>query len=240
MNHLLIGQGRKGTAIALLVIYFVLFLLMSSAYLRVVWVVSVSPGFIAKQSTDSEDEKFPGSVESRSDAEIGLGGVQAEGLRKEEETIQPPEPMTIAGSPPENVTESLPNPPLQPGSAKGAPRPVLSPETTAQPTNGSSALSFPASSNPPLQLPAGQGVFPENALGSRPYNTYGPPRPQTSAGYRNLDEWFQRDAFVCENDGLPRWCVHCQLWKPDRSHHCSELQRCVWRMDHFCPWLVTP
>ncbi|PWW78939.1 hypothetical protein C7212DRAFT_275251 [Tuber magnatum] len=220
VNHLLIRQERKGTAITLLVIYFLLFLLVSSAYLRVVWAVSISPGFVTKQSTDSENEKFLGSVESCSDAEIGLGGVQAEGWRRGEEAVHPPEPMTIAGNPPENVAESLPDAP-QSGSAKGAPRPTLS----------------PAHPNPSLQSSAGHGPSPENALGSRPYSTYGPPRPQTSAGYQNLDEWFQRDAFVCENDGLPRWCVHCQLWKPDRSHHCSELQRCLWRMDHFCPWV---
>ncbi|KAG0136634.1 DHHC palmitoyltransferase-domain-containing protein [Tuber indicum] len=236
VNHLLIGEGRKGTAVALLVVYFVLFLLMSSAYLRVLWVVSVSPGFVTKQSTDSENEKFLGSVESRSDAEIGLGGVQAEGWRREEERIQPPKPMAIAGGPRANETESLPDA-LQSRSTKGAPRPTFSPETIVQPTDGPSTSSLPASSDPSLQSPAARTVFSENALGSRPYCTYGPPRPETGAGYQNLDEWFKRDAFVCENDGLPRWCVHCQLWKPDRSHHCSELQRCVWRMDHFCPWV---
>ncbi|RPB05041.1 zf-DHHC-domain-containing protein [Choiromyces venosus 120613-1] len=236
VNHLLIGQGRKGTAIALLVVYFILFSLMSSAYLRVVWVVNFSPGFVTKQSTDLENEKFMGSVESQSDPEIGLGGVQAEGWRREEETIQPPEPVTIAGRAPENETESLSDA-LQSGPTKGTPRPGLSPEAIAQSTNDPSAFSPPASSNPLLRSQAGHGVFPENALGSRPYGTYGPPRPETSAGFQNLDEWFKREAFVCENDGLPRWCDRCQLWKPDRSHHCSELQRCVWRMDHFCPWV---
>ncbi|CUS14744.1 unnamed protein product [Tuber aestivum] len=236
VNHLLIGQGRKGTAIALLVVYLVLLLLMSSTYLRLLWVVSADPGFVTNQSTDSENEKFMGSVESRSDAEIGLGGVQAEGWRSEEETIRSPEPMPVAESPPEDGAESLPDA-LQSGSAKGTPRPALSPGAMVQPTNGPSTMPFPASPYPSHQPLAGHGAFPGNPLGSRPYCAYGPPRPNTSAGYQNLDEWFQRDAFVCENDGLPRWCVHCQLWKPDRSHHCSELQRCVWRMDHFCPWV---
>jgi len=35
----------------------------------------------------------------------------------------------------------------------------------------------------------------------------------------------------------PRWCIHCQLWKPPRSSHCKELGGCVLRMDHFCPWV---
>ena len=36
----------------------------------------------------------------------------------------------------------------------------------------------------------------------------------------------------------PRYCKHCQAWKPERSHHCSVLGRCILRMDHYCIWLV--
>lgn len=34
-----------------------------------------------------------------------------------------------------------------------------------------------------------------------------------------------------------RWCRKCELYKPDRAHHCSQAGRCVLRMDHFCPWV---
>lgn len=34
-----------------------------------------------------------------------------------------------------------------------------------------------------------------------------------------------------------RYCRHCHQHKPDRAHHCRQLQRCVLRMDHFCPWV---
>ncbi|PHH52007.1 Palmitoyltransferase PFA5 [Ceratocystis fimbriata CBS 114723] len=51
-------------------------------------------------------------------------------------------------------------------------------------------------------------------------------------------EWFYtKSVFVCESDGLPRWCSECRQRKPDRAHHSSDLGRCVYKMDHFCPWV---
>ncbi|KAF2846123.1 palmitoyltransferase PFA5 [Plenodomus tracheiphilus IPT5] len=43
-------------------------------------------------------------------------------------------------------------------------------------------------------------------------------------------------AFICDYQGDPLWCDKCSNWKPDRTHHCKELGRCVRRMDHYCPW----
>ncbi|KAG1352451.1 hypothetical protein G6F62_002673 [Rhizopus arrhizus] len=37
--------------------------------------------------------------------------------------------------------------------------------------------------------------------------------------------------------GDPVWCENCQLWKPDRAHHCRVCDACVLRMDHHCPWM---
>ncbi|KAK9239976.1 DHHC palmitoyltransferase-domain-containing protein [Lipomyces kononenkoae] len=45
------------------------------------------------------------------------------------------------------------------------------------------------------------------------------------------------EAFICESDGYPLWCSRCQSVKPDRAHHSSELDRCVIKMDHYCPWV---
>lgn len=36
--------------------------------------------------------------------------------------------------------------------------------------------------------------------------------------------------------GQPRWCRHCEKYKPPRTHHCKTCKRCVLRMDHHCPW----
>lgn len=34
-----------------------------------------------------------------------------------------------------------------------------------------------------------------------------------------------------------RYCVICNIFKPDRTHHCSTCNVCVLNMDHHCPWL---
>lgn len=48
-----------------------------------------------------------------------------------------------------------------------------------------------------------------------------------------------KDMYICALGGnlQPRFCTFCQNLKPDRTHHCSEINRCVRRMDHFCPWV---
>jgi len=37
-------------------------------------------------------------------------------------------------------------------------------------------------------------------------------------------------------EGKLRFCTHCNLFKPDRAHHCRKCNRCFLRMDHHCPW----
>lgn len=51
-----------------------------------------------------------------------------------------------------------------------------------------------------------------------------------------LESFYTKDVFVCQDDGRPRYCSTCCQFKTDRSHHCRELDRCVRKMDHFCPW----
>lgn len=51
-----------------------------------------------------------------------------------------------------------------------------------------------------------------------------------------LEQFYTKEAFACDPSGLPRWCGICCNWKPDRSHHCTDVGRCVRKLDHFCPW----
>ncbi|KAF3760122.1 putative Pfa3, Palmitoyltransferase [Cryphonectria parasitica EP155] len=51
-----------------------------------------------------------------------------------------------------------------------------------------------------------------------------------------LKHFFTRNVFTCRSDGMPLWCHDCQNWKPERAHHSREIQRCVRKMDHYCPW----
>jgi palmitoyltransferase len=62
-------------------------------------------------------------------------------------------------------------------------------------------------------------------------------RPDDNPDSPGLEEFYSKDVFVCETDGRPRWCSTCCNWKVDRAHHCRELERCVKKMDHYCPWV---
>jgi palmitoyltransferase len=36
----------------------------------------------------------------------------------------------------------------------------------------------------------------------------------------------------------PKLCKLCgDRWKPPRAHHCKTCHRCIFRMDHHCPWI---
>ena len=66
------------------------------------------------------------------------------------------------------------------------------------------------------------------------YDAYWPDPNPDSPG---LERFYSKQIFVCQTDGRPRWCSTCSNWKQDRVSHCSELNRCVKKMDHYCPWV---
>ena len=53
----------------------------------------------------------------------------------------------------------------------------------------------------------------------------------------HVEDFWRKDVFICNFDGRPSYCSTCLNFKPDRAHHCSEVDRCVRKMDHFCPWV---
>ncbi|KJR89545.1 uncharacterized protein SPSK_06176 [Sporothrix schenckii 1099-18] len=61
--------------------------------------------------------------------------------------------------------------------------------------------------------------------------------PRLDPDSPGLETFYTKDMFECTADGRPIWCSPCGTWKPDRAHHCSEIGRCVLKMDHFCPWV---
>ena len=56
-------------------------------------------------------------------------------------------------------------------------------------------------------------------------------------GSTNISKFMDKEIYTCEGDGKPVWCSTCLNYKPDRAHHCREVGRCVYKMDHFCPWV---
>lgn len=52
-------------------------------------------------------------------------------------------------------------------------------------------------------------------------------------------EFLISNSVQVKGNGNFRSCNKCHVWKPDRSHHCSNCDRCQLRMDHHCPWFAT-
>ncbi|KAJ9645781.1 Palmitoyltransferase pfa5 [Coniosporium tulheliwenetii] len=157
---------RRGTAIAIIVVYCILLALMTLPYLRTFQVIQTNPGYIRRGPHAQRD--------------------------------QPP-----AAQAPKSRPSSAPVP--RPPSKNALPNPTPAAAAAA---------------------------------------TAPPPRPRPQSHLRRhrrpapgLERFYAKDAFVCDMSGLPIFCPKCDNWKRDRTHHCSEVGRCVRRMDHFCPWI---
>lgn len=53
------------------------------------------------------------------------------------------------------------------------------------------------------------------------------------------ESFWTKDIFICQDDGRPAYCSKCCQFKTDRSHHNQDVDRCVRKLDHFCPWYLS-
>ncbi|EED17522.1 DHHC zinc finger membrane protein [Talaromyces stipitatus ATCC 10500] len=51
------------------------------------------------------------------------------------------------------------------------------------------------------------------------------------------EKFWMKDIYVCQDDGRPAYCSKCCQFKTDRAHHNRDADRCVRKLDHFCPWV---
>lgn len=176
------GTRNRGAGIAFLVVYFVLLALMAGTYARLVWAVTVDPGYVPRG---------PGAGE------------------------------TVGGDEGEKRTGVL-------GSEL---RGMVGPNGDAS-EGGNTSLDRGSD-----ETRVGTGTVP----GSGQYASTDMSKEAPISGRdaeQGLEEFWKRDVFVCLADGRPNWCSECLNWKDDRTHHCSDVGRCVKKMDHFCPWYV--
>lgn len=202
---------RTKTAVALITVYCVLYILLVSSYIRIVATLNTNPGYVPKgpPTEDSpQTEKVKQLDGASSDDDEHDTGPAHYG-----NTVQVP----IPGQDEHQLDRIASAASLSDVLRNGPPE---------QPVPQTSASNAPL--NPPNFQPA-----PGN---TRP-SMWVPQRPPSNSLPTNLGAFLEKDIYVCENDGLPRYCRYCNCWKPDRSHHCSEVGRCVMRMDHFCPWV---
>lgn len=190
---------RTGSAIAILVIYFILLLSTAVSYFRVGSIVLTDPGYLPKgtpcPAATKRFVKDPPPVDVfKSCTCTTVGDKQA--TRSYDEARASSEDSTKSGRPGDS------------GGGKEKQRHGKTHVKEKKPL-GQTLTS--------LEIEA---IFRGDL----------PPPP-------GLEQYYSKEMFVCDPNGLPLWCGSCNNWKPDRSHHCSDVGRCCLKLDHFCPWV---
>ncbi|KAI5812266.1 DHHC palmitoyltransferase-domain-containing protein [Pyronema omphalodes] len=255
VRYLIQTHSRHKTATGLIIVYSILLLLLLLSYLRIVTTLTFNPGYVKrgpaagkkkrrnrknKRTLEKAQVDGPGSLSGGEATEDeGNDSDDAEDVIRDQDDMNLDTEGGFGFIPPgtgESTASALPNagPPFPAPASKSA--------TPAPPTFTQSLAGFlsPNTARAAKDAKRDAKAAKKVASKSNPYRGSWQPieRPQSSSrGSSNLAEFLELDCFVCESDGLPRYCTTCDCWKPDRSHHCSEVGRCVMRMDHFCPWV---
>ncbi|KAI5796320.1 DHHC palmitoyltransferase-domain-containing protein [Peziza echinospora] len=250
LDYLATERNYENTAIVLLTIYAFLLALLFASYTRVVWTINFNPGLVP-YGTDSEvaeRQKSTGSpgvvVEREKTQDVEDQDTEARSTRARrwpslrgrtdgsEDDIQLENGQRLRAVP--YTTTVSPSPRINPRTPSPHPGDHIQLPQTPQQTHGN------PDHRPTSMGPDGYLQMPPHLNPPQRNSEYSISRPQSLAQWllpKNLQEFYEMDAFICESDGLPKWCFHCNCWKPDRSHHCGEIGRCVRKMDHFCPWV---
>jgi len=69
-------------------------------------------------------------------------------------------------------------------------------------------------------------------------NPGNPPKNYTEEQELDLDELKKEDKTI-KGEKWSKFCNLCKEAKPARAHHCHMCGKCVFRMDHHCPWVNT-
>lgn len=79
-------------------------------------------------------------------------------------------------------------------------------------------------------------------LADRPKTYDRRPTKQEVNNFLQTRSLYDSEFYVARPDSLtsPRYCHICDVEKYDRVHHCTEVNRCVKKFDHFCPWVGGP
>ncbi|KAL1303653.1 hypothetical protein AAFC00_007009 [Neodothiora populina] len=203
-------ESRPGAGIAIIALYFVFLFLPAVTYFRLLESTR-DPGYIEKGN----------NVESIMIEQKPLEHHQASHSCTTTDVAEPP---------PEDDLNALNDTSRPSSTTLGFQRPPTSSTGRSQPTSRPSTGRQDAMSG--IEKPSigshGQSVTTLNLDAIFRGETAPPP---------GLEHFHSKDVFACDPNGLPIWCGTCATWKPDRSHHCNDVGRCVMKLDHFCPWV---